>query len=369
MLQAFSHAIDLAYNSVRHPEALEHSIATLAAVIGADAADIVEEAPSGEVITTFASIGFDAQARALYDIELLGANPWLEAMRAMPVGRAFHDRDLPGAWRSSDYYDLWVARQGFDASLAGTLEQGEDRVLYIGFVRRRGAAPFGGMEARLIDLAMPHFTRVLTVKRALMGAQAETAIFRLLLEAMDPPLILLDRAGRIVYCNRAGEELLAGDAGLIRTGDGRLEGTQREVARFLAEGRAAIGGPGHRPSPDPIQIGSAKYGPALLGLVPLTAAEASVSGAVAAVVASRGPAGGAAGIRALAAAFDLTETETRLAEALARGETVDGFAAAQGIAASTARWHLKNLQAKTGTGRLARLLALLHGLRLPIRDL
>jgi DNA-binding CsgD family transcriptional regulator len=57
--------------------------------------------------------------------------------------------------------------------------------------------------------------------------------------------------------------------------------------------------------------------------------------------------------------FGLSPAEARLAQHLARGATLEEFAASRGIKISTARCQLSTLLAKTGTQRQAKLVALL----------
>jgi DNA-binding CsgD family transcriptional regulator len=60
--------------------------------------------------------------------------------------------------------------------------------------------------------------------------------------------------------------------------------------------------------------------------------------------------------------FDLTPAEARVARSLAAGETVDGIAAAGGVAHSTVRSHLRSVLEKTGCHRQAEIVALLTGI-------
>lgn len=56
--------------------------------------------------------------------------------------------------------------------------------------------------------------------------------------------------------------------------------------------------------------------------------------------------------------FGLTETELAQVRHLACGGQLDGFAQTRGMKLSTAGWHLKNAEAKTGTSRSQQLVAL-----------
>ena len=60
----------------------------------------------------------------------------------------------------------------------------------------------------------------------------------------------------------------------------------------------------------------------------------------------------------LARVYGLTPTEARLAHALASGDPLETYAERAGIALSTARWTLKQVQAKTGCRRQADLVRL-----------
>ena len=62
----------------------------------------------------------------------------------------------------------------------------------------------------------------------------------------------------------------------------------------------------------------------------------------------------------LAATFELTPAQARLATRLARGDSVEAAAQEAGIALATARNQLKTIFQKTGTHRQAELVALLH---------
>ncbi|MGD9670830.1 MAG: helix-turn-helix transcriptional regulator [Hyphomicrobiaceae bacterium] len=65
--------------------------------------------------------------------------------------------------------------------------------------------------------------------------------------------------------------------------------------------------------------------------------------------------------------FGLTPAEARLAQTLAEGISIKGYAAAAGVAVGTARVQLKSVFAKTNTSRQAELVALLAQLMWPLQ--
>src|SRR5262249_43567467 len=63
--------------------------------------------------------------------------------------------------------------------------------------------------------------------------------------------------------------------------------------------------------------------------------------------------------------FDLTPAETRIAQALVKGQSVEEIAQIFGVALGTVRAQVRSVLAKTGTPRQAELVAMLSGVRLP----
>jgi DNA-binding CsgD family transcriptional regulator len=63
----------------------------------------------------------------------------------------------------------------------------------------------------------------------------------------------------------------------------------------------------------------------------------------------------------LQALFDLTPAESRIAQGIGNGETIEAIATRYGISAATARGQLKSVMAKTGTSRQTELALLLSG--------
>lgn len=69
------------------------------------------------------------------------------------------------------------------------------------------------------------------------------------------------------------------------------------------------------------------------------------------------------------AELELTPAETRLAIALFKGQSVEAYAKEAGISSSTARWHVRQLYAKTGVKRQSELIqALLKYQRRPVLE-
>jgi DNA-binding CsgD family transcriptional regulator len=74
------------------------------------------------------------------------------------------------------------------------------------------------------------------------------------------------------------------------------------------------------------------------------------------------------GLEAVAEAYGLTRSETRLLNRIVRGESLDEAAAALNVAKTTSRTHMARILAKTGTRRQTALLALVYRLAPAVRS-
>ncbi len=67
----------------------------------------------------------------------------------------------------------------------------------------------------------------------------------------------------------------------------------------------------------------------------------------------------------LAEVFGLTDAEAELSLALANGQTLNGYCAAQAISVETGRWHLNNVFSKTGANRQSALIRMICKIEIP----
>ena len=258
---------------------------------------------------------------------------------------------------------LFMGLDGFD---------GHGIVLSFGNSTERGG--WGGDQLRAIRRLAPHLRRFARVRSAMSDAAALGATLAELLENRRAGIIQLDRRGRILEANDRARDILLKRDGLCDQG-GVLaaghRGENEELQCLLAQalppfGVQGAGGsmkitrretrlplvleihPVHRPGTD-----YCGRGVGALVLVVDPAARPRVDPELAAVV------------------LGLTPAESRVAVALATGQTVAGIADAQGCAESTVRTHVKRVYRKQGIRRqteLVRRLLSLEGLRKSFRQ-
>ena len=183
------------------------------------------------------------------------------------------------------------------------------------------------------------------------------------LDALDVGAVLVDCDGRLVRMNARAEatcpSVLAIDRGVMRCRDRGsssaferlvLEASSRHVdvhARFLSS--VPLRRDGRRP--------------VIARAVPLKGAAHDVFRRAKALLLLFDPEEPRAAAADLGRIFDLTATETRVAQRIANGESIAAVAQAMAISVVTVRTHLKAVFLKTGTHRQAELGALLG--RLP----
>jgi DNA-binding CsgD family transcriptional regulator/PAS domain-containing protein len=222
------------------------------------------------------------------------------------------------------------------------------------------AGAFDGGECAALTQIMADANRAVIAAGALVDARRYG--FAEGLSRAGRAVILLDQDGRVGFVS-PGAERLFGDHFGVR--DGRLFASdapaQAELDRLAA--RAKDSRPwACRKAMFCIPRARARR-PILASASPLrlSALDILPGARVLLVLTDVGQAGGPS-IEALRAAFGVSPRQAEIAQALARGETIESFAADHKIQVSTVRHHVKALMTRTDTHRLAALVALIKDL-------
>ena len=288
-------------------------------------------------------------------------------LRRLPFNRLFHVPDLytESELKSSASYNVLRtvghAGNGVNVRLKGAKGS---RILW------QVNNPLDGdgwsfAQRDLIRRLMPHIRHTAHVQQTLALGDALGAKLTEMLDRTGLGIIQLDARGRIKAANdRARDVLRTGDG--LRDSNGVLfaraprdnDDLQALLKRALpplgascAGGSTIVRRPGGLP-------------PLVLHVTPMGHGEAEFSfSPVAALVMLVDPANGAAiDPAAVAAALDLTGTESRVAVLLAQGMNVSQIATTTGRKESTIRSHVKQIFAKHGLSRQAELVRLVRSL-------
>ena len=359
--------IDICYGAVHRPSEWQRFVDHLTAALDADAGDFVIEDYAGGSADALGSTGFDPTLRLTYDADFLGQNPWLIQLRRLPRLRAFSNDMEPADFERSAYFNEWVRPQGFRHALGGFVEETPTCGFHLGVLRSARRDRFRPQEVRGINRLFPHVRRAIGLSEVVRHAGAQESVNIRLIDTLRVAAFLLDAAGSVRHLNAQAEDLLRRGQGL-RLVNSVLAVSDRDAGKALTlairnacriEALAVAVGRTEIVLPKPDAAGP----PLLAAVIPLRGHDFIADSAPRCLVLVTDPSEpGEDTPRVLARIWRLTPTELRLALALARGETPSEFAAEAAISVGTARWHLKNLQAKAGVNGLPALVGLVRAI-------
>ena len=315
-------------------------------------------------------IGVDYQEHA-------GDNIWMQKFHAGPMPRP---GDVIASHRLLDeadlvrhkYYNEFLKRYGFFASVGAVLEVRERELTTVTILRDRGPGTFRKDEERYLARVAPHLRNVYRVEQRFAAARSARAVLAEVLDRLPTAVIALDPELRVVLANGAAERLLAGGDGIRRSQGAVVIGDQG-AARSL---RQAVAGLARALKGEGAAAGCAFLIARPSFLRPYTATAIPVRPIV-----PRGAAGNACCLllvedpeeqvmppeRRLMDIWGLTEAEARVAALLAAGHAPREVAGTLQVSFNTVRTHLQRIFAKTDTARQGELIGLLTrlGVALP----
>lgn len=322
----------------------------VAAVCGARAGVVLTTtASTGEILFTD-EIGLDPGYRRPYLRDLRFADLRLQDLLRQPLGVVRTDSMIE---RYDDYvtsaaYRELYTKLGTEHALGALLAEVGGRRCGLRLFRSVHDGPFGQPEIRRYRRLAPHRARALRMRHELEAVERERAATALALDLLPFAFVMSHGDGDLRPLNRRASDLLT--LGLRRTLSGHLDraraswrdGDRRPLVVPLADeglsqlrvDRVHASWPGRRPGPDRTPV-----------LLTLTG-EATASERL--VVVAR--------LREL---YGLTAAEAALAAVLASGESLAEAAKTLRIGRETARFHLRNVFAKTGTRRQPALVRLI----------
>jgi DNA-binding CsgD family transcriptional regulator/PAS domain-containing protein len=251
--------------------------------------------------------------------------------------------------------------QGFYYSCISTLRRSDSLLSAFGVYRGRRFGDFDSEEVALLERLVPHLAHALSVHRRMSAARVHQHRAEVALSLLNVAICLLTADGRIIFANRAAEDLLRRCDGLrLRRGQlaaddpaetGRLAGA---IAGAAKEPRRVVALPLHREAGRrPLQVWAVPL-PRQSSCSTFQAFRSDVM--LLALDPEQSPAPPTNVLRAL---YTLTDAEAQLVLGLIAGERLADYAERAGITMNTAKSHLKAVFAKTDTNRQAELVRLL----------
>ena len=264
-------------------------------------------------------------------------------------------------FRQSEFFTDFARHIDTIDVVGGQVRLGPGRMGGIGIHRPRRVRRFNERHVARLQALFPHLQRAMQLRERLRLADAAAGFAAL--DALAIGAVICDRAGRVLFANRAAQAAAAGGAGIVlgdaRRGIGALHGDQAKVLASLIR-NVVCGGAGGGTTL------TGEGGARLFVLVaPLPPRLADEPGRVL-VTMRPADAGPTFGSEILVRLFGLTSAEAALALALFAGRSVAEVMEARGVTENTVRTQLASVLRKTETANqrdLVRLIGLLPPLR------
>jgi DNA-binding CsgD family transcriptional regulator len=306
------------------------------------------------------AVGVNDFARAGYLQAFAGRNPWSVRSHGLPVGSLVHSDELmPRAeFHACELYQRFLSNWGMDVALIG----GVDRA----GAERLGLVIPGPDSGALDDLRaavrryLPHIQRASRISRKLGEANLRAVNAENALNASPNASLILGSDLALQFANHSGEAMLANGYGDLREGRLRLRDPAAQAKlSALASGADPVPSIAlvlETESHQPLRLLAMRIDPPVADTL-----SGKIEGGSVLVVASQFE----GGVRAelldrYTEWFGLTPAEARLAAMLAKGETLEQFAASRGVTVNAGRFLLKGIFGKTGVSKQAQLVALLR---------
>jgi DNA-binding CsgD family transcriptional regulator/PAS domain-containing protein len=323
-----------------------------------------------------AASGIDLEGQREYFAVWDARNIFVQRTKSWRAGAIEIDRQImPQAdILASDYYNGFLKPRDMHNLLRLALHVEGETLQSISLMRAPCSGEFGESEIEHCRLFMPHLQRAARIThhfdriRLRLDAMAEA------MEQHRTGVMLVDRAGRVVFANRAARVLAQAGDGLslrgerLQLSDSRDDGTlQRLLAGATRQPERLGASLADTPRGGVMRLvrpsGKADLVAVVASLAPERAWNAWGRDAPMAMVAISDPvAAGQPPEAMLRELFGLSAAEIRVALALLEGGSPAQIADRLGIKLTTARWHLAALFRKTGTARQAELVRLLLSL-------
>jgi len=360
---AVEQVIDSIYDAATDPQGWSHALHRLGDRFGGSPAIIwLQSLPDRPIFSAIARLDEELQPVFFTRYATPQTNPaiphLLRAAQARPFdfvaamgGRnVFHKTEI--------YSDLFVPQRIWSRSAAIIFREGGTfaPLLVQGPV---GCEPLTAAENEELAFLLTHMARALRVTARLKRESIEREAIAVVVERLGTGVALVDKSGKVMWMNPAAQEIARNNNGLsVKTGrlTASLPGEQRMLERLLAaacdparRGGGVIGV--SRPS------GDARYG---VEVCPLSARSSDFAIPGAALVFINDPhRPSQAPVGALAAIYDLTPAEARVAIAVASQPTSHKVADSLKLSQNTVKTHLRHIFAKTGTSSRVELVRLL----------
>lgn len=263
----------------------------------------------------------------------------------------------------------WFGRHGLRYYLGAEVARTPNYLAMLSLQRTKRQGHAEADDVQLFDLIKPHVANAITLADQLGTLRSFERFSSAVLEALPQAVFALDSAGLVRFANARARQMLAAadgigmEAGSLTTA---IAADQSRLDALIAGAASAT--PAGSGGWSRVARPSGRL-PYVLFVSPLVNDddELLASSCRVLVLVHDFSEARSVDVHVLTSIFGLTETEARLASAIAFGHSVESAAAVLNMQTATARSHLKSIFAKTGVHRqqdLVRLLTSLSSMKL-----
>jgi DNA-binding CsgD family transcriptional regulator/PAS domain-containing protein len=262
------------------------------------------------------------------------------------------------SFERSEFYNDWLRPQGAYDAIGGVIQRSADSLTVVTVLRAKRMGLVTEADKQAFARLMPHVRRAMDIYRRLFGVQLQRDGTLYALDALQVGILLTDRTGRVMFANRVAEEILRRGDGLALF-RGQLRAAKPDDSlKLLALIEGAVKttlGAGEKAGGIlslPTSIGD----PITLLVSPCPRLGLLEPAAIVFITAS--PRSVSFEGHHVARRYGLTPAEMKLLRALVDGCRLSEYAGDAAITLNTAKTHLKQIFAKTGSRRQSDLIRL-----------
>jgi len=351
------------YEAAADPAVWSQFLAHWVDATGADLAFLQRHHLTEHRSELLATFGMQTRLSTSYNQYYSRVNVWREHGRhlyvegAVLVDEQFYPRDL---LKRSEFYNDCLLPNAATRCMTGVVSRRSNEAVVLTAMRGEQRLPFDTGDSKAIQRLVAHLARALALQERLQVLEAGEAA----LDTLSLGIMMLAADGHVVFSNRAAEDILRSDDGLL-VRRGQLVASHRDrdeelqnLIRYATAREVSLGClPGvlvARPSGLP---------PFHLTASPLRrtpSAFVHAASPVAVVLITDPGRHRPVAAESLKQTYGLTAREASLATALASGQSLDEAAVQLQMRYETARTHLRRILSKTETSRQTELVLLIE---------
>lgn len=351
--------IEQVYGAIGRPELWSEVLATITARMHGERGLIYIHDLNANRLLFSVGHRLDPKYIALYEEKHL-AGPLLPRIMQIAAGSLLTKQNpimTPTDMRQSPFYrDVMAPLNVYYASVSIILRE-EDALGMLWVARSRAHGKFGEQEGGAVLPLVPHLCRAAQLHYRFLATELERAATASALDHLTHAVVICDGKARVLFANATAKHLFRAKRGL-RDIAGRLAGNTATQSSALCEAIRAVAARER----DTASIAIEDEDEIFRVLISRTSAKLRLGlrpQADLVLVSYSDPAADhAASAELLRDMLRLTDSEARVALALAHGQTMDEIAEDFGVSRNTIRTHVAAAFAKTETRRQADLVRL-----------